>query len=148
MTGGTIEIYGSAGNEIGHTMRRGLIAIGTKVGDLVGFNMLAGSIGCRVVGVAGSDEKIRHIVTDLGYDAGFNYKTTDSYYAALKERCPNGIDVYFDNVGGPITDAVFPLLNQSAHVAICGQISQYNAVEVSQGPRLLWHLIDPGRGDE
>jgi NADPH-dependent curcumin reductase CurA len=121
--GDTVVVSGAAG------------AVGSVVGQL------AKLIGCRVVGIAGSDEKIRHIVTDLGYDAGFNYKSTDSYYAALKERCPNGIDVYFDNVGGPITDAVFPLLNQSAHVAICGQISQYNAVEVSQGPRLLWHLI-------
>jgi NADPH-dependent curcumin reductase CurA len=109
------------------------------VGSVVG--QLAKMTGCRVVGVAGSDEKIRYITEELGYDAGFNYNTTDNYHAALKERCPNGIDVYFDNVGGPITDAVFPLLNVSARIAICGQISQYNVREVSQGPRLLWHLI-------
>lgn len=109
------------------------------VGSVVG--QLAKLTGCRVVGVAGSDEKIRFITDELGLDAGFNYKTTDDYVAQFAQLCPRGIDAYFDNVGGPITDAVFPLLNVGARMGICGQISQYNVENAQQGPRLLWHLI-------
>ena len=92
-------------------------------------------------GIAGSDEKISYIVDELGFDGGFNYKTTDDYGEALGRLCPDGIDVYFDNVGGPITDAVFPNLNVNARITICGQIDQYNATEQPVGPRLLWHCI-------
>jgi hypothetical protein len=109
------------------------------VGSVVG--QLAKLTGCRTVGVAGSDKKINYVTGELAFDAGFNYKTTDDYLAAYKELCPDGIDVYFDNVGGPVSDAVFPCLNLHARVAICGQISQYNAPHDQQGPRLLWHLI-------
>ncbi len=109
------------------------------VGSVVG--QLAKLTGCRVIGVAGSDEKIRFITDELGFDAGFNYKTADDYVAEFKRLCPRGIDAYFDNVGGPITDAVFPLLNVGARLGICGQISQYNVDRAQQGPRLLWHLI-------
>ncbi|MEO1999569.1 MAG: NADP-dependent oxidoreductase, partial [Planctomycetaceae bacterium] len=109
------------------------------VGSVVG--QLAKSADCRVVGIAGSDDKIRYITQELGYDGGVNYKTTTDIPAALAELCPQGVDIYFDNVGGPVTDAVFPLLNVSARVGICGQISQYNARETPQGPRLLGHLI-------
>jgi NADPH-dependent curcumin reductase CurA len=109
------------------------------VGSVVG--QLAKLTGCRVVGVAGSDEKIQFITDELGLDAGMNYKTTDDYVAKLRQLCPQGIDAYFDNVGGPLTDAVFPLLNVGARICICGQISQYNVDSEQQGPRLLWHLI-------
>jgi len=123
-----------------------------KEGDTVAVSAAAGAVGsvvgqlakikgCRVVGVAGSDEKVRYATENLGYDAAFNYKSTDNYHKAFKTMCPEGIDVYFDNVGGPISDAVFPRLNLGARVGICGQISQYNATETSMGPRLFWHLI-------
>jgi NADPH-dependent curcumin reductase CurA len=85
--------------------------------------------------------KVKWLVDELGFDAAFNYKTTRNYVEKLKELCPKGIDVYFDNVGGAITDAVIPLLNVHARMAICGQISQYNVEKPEQGPRWLWALI-------
>jgi NADPH-dependent curcumin reductase CurA len=119
----TVVVSGAAG------------AVGSTVGQIAKIK------GCRVVGIAGSDDKIAHLVNDLGFDAGFNYKTVKDYREKLRELCPDGVDVYFDNVGGDITDAVFPLLNVKARVAICGQISQYNLEEPELGPRLLWHFI-------
>ena len=109
------------------------------VGSIAG--QIAKIRGCRVVGTAGSTAKIDHIINDLGFDAGLNYKTTDDYGRALKELCPDGIDVYFDNVGGRLTDAVVRQLNVHARVGICGQISQYNLERPEQGPRWLWQLI-------
>ena len=109
------------------------------VGSLVG--QIAKIKGCRAVGSAGSDEKVDYVVDELGFDAAFNYKTTEDYGTQLAELCPDGIDAYFDNVGGAITDAVFPLINVNARVSICGQISQYNLENPEQGPRFLWHLI-------
>tara|TARA_Y100000588_G_scaffold97414_2_gene105706 strand:- start:9120 stop:10124 length:1005 start_codon:yes stop_codon:yes gene_type:complete len=110
-------------------------AVGSVVGQIAKIK------GCRVIGISGTDEKIGYIVDGLGFDGGFNYKTTDDYGEALERLCPDGIDVYFDNVGGPITDAVFPKLNLNARITICGQIDQYNATEPPVGPRLLWHCI-------
>ena len=109
------------------------------VGSLVG--QIAKIKGCCAVGSAGSDEKVDYVVDELGFDAAFNYKTTEDYGTQLAELCPDGIDAYFDNVGGAITDAVFPLINVKARVSICGQISQYNLEKPEQGPRFLWHLI-------
>ena len=109
------------------------------VGSLVG--QIAKIKGCRAVGSAGSAEKVDYVVDELGFDAAFNYKTTEDYGAKLAELCPDGIDAYFDNVGGAITDAVFPLINVKARISICGQISQYNLENPEQGPRFLWHLI-------
>lgn len=109
------------------------------VGSLVG--QIAKLKGCRVAGSAGSDEKVRYLLDDLRFDGAFNYKSTDDYGSALKEACPGGIDVYFDNVGGPLTDAVFPQLNMGARIVVCGQIDQYNSPEAPHGPRHLWQLI-------
>ena len=109
------------------------------VGSLVG--QIARIKRCRAIGIAGSDDKIRFITRDLGFDGGFNYKTVEDYRAKLKELCPTGIDVYFDNVGGPITDAVVRLLNTRARIAICGQISQYNSEQAEMGPRWLDQLV-------
>ena len=109
------------------------------VGSLVG--QIAKIKGGRAVGSAGSDEKVDYVVDELGFDAAFNYKAIDDYGAKLAELCPDGIDAYFDNVGGAITDAVFPLINVKARVSICGQISQYNLENPEQGPRFLWNLI-------
>ncbi|XP_026789673.2 prostaglandin reductase 2 isoform X1 [Pangasianodon hypophthalmus] len=91
---------------------------------------LAGQIGrldgCeRVVGICGSDEKCRILVSQLGFTAAVNYKKGD-ISKALRDNCPNGVDIYFDNVGGPISDTVISQMNSGGHVILCGQISQYN----------------------
>ena len=97
--------------------------------------------GCRVVGVAGSDAKISWLLNELGLDAALNYKTAADCHDKLKKLCPEGIDVYFDNVGGTITDAVMRLLNVQARMSICGQLSQYNLEKPETGPRFLGQLI-------
>jgi NADPH:quinone reductase len=109
------------------------------VGSIVG--QIAHIKRCRAVGIAGSDEKIRFITQDLGFNDGFNYKTETNYVAKLRELCPNGIDIYFDNVGGPITDAAISLINTRGRIAVCGQISQYNAEKPEMGPRWLGQLV-------
>jgi NADPH-dependent curcumin reductase CurA len=94
------------------------------VGQIAG--QLARAAGARVVGSAGSDAKVEHIVRRLGFDAAFNYRTVGSLDAALVAHCPDGIDVYFDNVGGATLDAVLPRLRPFARVPVCGMISQYD----------------------
>jgi NADPH-dependent curcumin reductase CurA len=108
------------------------------VGQVVG--QLAKIAGCRTVGIAGGPDKVRELTELFGYDAAIDYKN-DDVSAALKEACPNGIDVYFDNVGGEITDAVLRRLALRARIAVCGQISQYCATEQAVGPRNLGALI-------
>jgi NADPH-dependent curcumin reductase CurA len=93
------------------------------VGQIVG--QLAKLAGCRAVGVAGGDEKKRELTERFGYDAGIDYKS-DDVRAALKEACPDGADVYFDNVGGEVSAAVCSRLSVGARIAVCGQVSQYN----------------------
>ena len=110
-------------------------AVGSVVGQIAKIK------GCRVVGSAGSDEKVAYIVDELGFDAAFNYKEVDDYQEELQTLLPDGIDVYFDNVGGVITDAVFPNLRIKGRVVICGQISQYNLEKPETGPRFLWNMI-------
>ena len=109
------------------------------VGSLVG--QIAKIKGCRAVGIAGTDDKVAWMTKELGFDAAFNYKSTSDYSAKLKELCPNGIDCYFDNVGGAITDAVFPLMNVYGRMSICGQISQYNLEKPEPGPRILAYVL-------
>ena len=109
------------------------------VGSVAG--QVASIAGARVVGVAGSDQKCDWLTDDLGFDAAVNYEATDDLSAAFAEACPDGVDCYFDNVGGPITDAVWGQLNRDARVAVCGQISLYNATEQPTGPRKLGKLI-------
>ena len=109
------------------------------VGSLVG--QIAKIKGCRVVGIAGTEEKVHWLVNDLRCDAAFNYKSCSDFGAKLKEICPSGIDCYFDNVGGAITDAVFPLLNVFGRVSVCGQISMYNLEKPEPGPRLLPYTL-------
>lgn len=137
----------------GMTAYFGLLDIGApKPGETVFVSGAAGAVGslagqiakiqgCRVVGSAGSDAKVQHLMDDLGFDAAFNYKTTRDPLATLREQCPGGIDVYFDNTGGPVSDAALLLINNFARIVLCGQISQYNATEAPQGPRLLFQLI-------
>ncbi|QLH84680.1 NADP-dependent oxidoreductase [Halosimplex pelagicum] len=109
------------------------------VGSVAG--QIASLAGARVVGFAGSAEKVAFLEDELGFDAGIDYSATDDYGAALDEAAPDGVDAYFDNVGGPITDAVFDRLNVDARVAVCGQISLYNATERPTGPRKLPGLV-------
>ncbi|ELZ27492.1 alcohol dehydrogenase zinc-binding domain protein [Halosimplex carlsbadense 2-9-1] len=109
------------------------------VGSVAG--QIANLAGARVVGFAGSAEKVAFLEDELGFDAGIDYSATDDYGAALDEAAPDGVDAYFDNVGGPITDAVFDRLNVDARVAVCGQISLYNATERPTGPRKLPGLV-------
>ena len=110
-------------------------AVGSVVGQIAKIK------GCRVVGSAGTDEKVAYIVDELGFDDAFNYKEVDDYHEKLQELLPDGIDIYFDNVGGTITDAVFLNLRIKGRVVICGQISQYNLEKPETGPRFLWHMI-------
>jgi NADPH-dependent curcumin reductase CurA len=108
------------------------------VGSLVG--QIGKIVGCRVVGIAGSDEKCRWLTGELGFDAAINYKT-ENVLEALKRECPNGIDVAFENVGGQILDSVLALINLGARISLCGMISQYNATDRPQGPANLFMLI-------
>lgn len=110
-------------------------AVGSVAGQIAALN------GARVVGFAGTDEKVAYLEDELGFDAAINYATTEEYAAALDEAAPDGVDAYFDNVGGEITDAVFSKLNVDARVAVCGQIALYNATETPTGPRKLGTLI-------
>jgi NADPH:quinone reductase len=121
--GETVVVSGAAG------------AVGSLAGQIAKF------LGCRVVGIAGKDAKIRYLLDELGFDAAFNYKTITDYRAKIKELCPNGVDVYFDNVGGAITDAVMFNLSVHARVSICGQSSLYNLEKPEMGPRILPLLI-------
>jgi NADPH-dependent curcumin reductase CurA len=121
--GETVVVSGAAG------------AVGSVVGQIAKIK------GCRVVGIAGTDAKVEHIVNRFGFDAAFNYHTVSDHSAKLKQLCPNGIDCYFDNVGGAITDAVFPLMNTFGRVSVCGQISQYNLPKPEPGPRLLGQVL-------
>ncbi|MCH7745543.1 MAG: NADP-dependent oxidoreductase [Chloroflexi bacterium] len=108
------------------------------VGAIVG--QISKIMGCRTVGIAGTQAKIDYIVDELGFDVGINYKT-ENVASALADACPQGIDVYFDNVGGPITDAVLEQISVGARISICGQISQYNVEEPEPGPRNLGLLV-------
>ena len=109
------------------------------VGMLVG--QIAKIKGCRVVGVAGSDVKISWLLDELTFDAAVNYKSAVDFHGELEDLCPDGIDVYFDNVGGAITDAVVRRINSGARISVCGQISQDNLEQPEVGPRWLGQLI-------
>ncbi len=136
----------------GLTAYFGLLDIGQpKEGETVVVSGAAGAVGmtvcqiakikgCRVVGVAGSDEKNLYLKEELGVDVAINYKEGDTRLA-VKQACPNGIDVYFDNVGGAVSDAILPLLNQAARIIICGQISIYNLDQPDIGLRPQTYLL-------
>ena len=96
--------------------------------------------GCRVVGLAGGEEKCRHAREVLGFDACLDRKDPD-FSNQLKHACPDGIDVYFENVGGAVFDAVLPLLNTHARIPVCGLVSQYNATQLPDGPDRLSLLM-------
>jgi len=109
-------------------------AVGQTVGQLAKIK------GCRVVGIAGGKAKCDFVVNELGFDACIDYKNED-VRAGLKEHCPEGIDIYFDNVGGEILDHVLARLRRKARIIICGAISQYNATTAVQGPKNYLSLL-------
>jgi hypothetical protein len=111
------------------------------VGSLVG--QIAKLKGCRAVGIAGGREKCEWITRELGFDAAIDYKgaAARDMAAALRAACPQGIDIYFDNVGGPLLDEVLLQINERARILICGSIATYNAVQPPPGPRHLWQLL-------
>jgi NADPH-dependent curcumin reductase len=113
--GDTVVVSGAAG------------AVGMTVGQV------AKKMGCRVVGIAGGADKCRFVVEQLGFDACIDYKA-GPVHAGLKQHCPQGVDVYFDNVGGDILDAVLTRINLKARIVVCGAISQYNTTSQVKGP--------------
>lgn len=104
------------------------------VGQVVG--QIAKMKGCRVVGVAGADDKCQHVVDHYGFDACVNYKEED-FEEQLQAACPDGIDVYFENVGGKVFDAVMKLVNDFARIPVCGRIAHYNQTKLPEGPDRL-----------
>ena len=138
----------------GLTAYFGLMEIGKpKAGETVVVSGAAGAVGlvvgqiakvhgCRVVGIAGSDEKINLLKDKYGFDEAINYKTVSNMKKAIAESCPKGVDIYFDNVGGEISDAVISNINFHARIALCGQISLYNSTEMPMGPRLQPMLLN------
>lgn len=110
-------------------------AVGSVVGQLAKIH------GCRVVGSAGSDDKVALLKNEFGYDAGFNYKTSESLGDSVREVCPEGVDVLFENVGGDIFEAVLWNMRDFGRVALCGMIADYNLEEPRPGPRGMSLII-------
>ena len=145
---GMISLYGATGA----TAYFGLLEVGRPAeGETVVVSAAAGATGsitgqiaklkgCRVIGIAGSDEKCRMVVDELGFDGCIN-RRTDDVKARLRELCPDRIDVYFDNVGGPILDIVLGHLAMHGRVVLCGAISGYNDEHRSPGPANYLNLI-------
>ncbi len=136
----------------GFTAYMGLLDIGQpKAGETVVVAAASGAVGsvvgqiaklkgCRSVGVAGGPEKCRYVVDELGFDACIDHRDAD-FAAELAAACPEGIDVYFESVGGAVFDAVLPLLNAQARIPVCGLIANYNATELPAGPDRLGLLM-------
>jgi NADPH-dependent curcumin reductase len=120
--GDTVVVSGAAG------------AVGSVAGQIAKIK------GCRVIGVSGGEEKCQWLKEDLGFDAAINYKTQD-VRRALRESAPDGVDVYFDNVGGEVLDAVLTRLARGARIVICGAVSQYNATDGVRGPANYLSLL-------
>jgi NADPH-dependent curcumin reductase len=143
-----LSVYGTTGL----TAYFGVVDIGQpKAGETFvvsgaagGVGSIAGQLGkifgCRVVGIAGTAEKCEWLTSELGFDAAINYHTQD-VDKSLQEACPNGIDVYFDNVGGDILDAALGQMNNFGRIIACGMISQYNATELAPGPRNIINVV-------
>ncbi|AMB79066.1 MULTISPECIES: NADP-dependent oxidoreductase [Pseudomonas] len=147
-----LPVYLSALGMTGMTAYFALLEVGApKAGDTVVISGAAGAVGsiagqiaklkgCRVVGIAGGKQKCELLIEELGFDGAIDYKSED-VIAGLKRECPKGVDVFFDNVGGDILDAVLSRLNFKARVVICGAISQYNNKEAVKGPANYLSLL-------
>ena len=137
----------------GITAYFGLLDIGKpQKGETVVVSAAAGAVGmvvgqiaklksCHVVGIAGSAEKIDFLKQELGFDEAFNYKAETDLRTAIQRAAPKGVDIYFDNVGGPISDAVIQELNPFSRIPLCGQISLYNETSMPTGPRIQPRLL-------
>ena len=123
--GETVLISGAAG------------AVGSLVGQIAKIQ------GCRAVGIAGGPEKCRRLLDEYGFDAAIDYKgkNLDALTASVRDACPGGVDVYFDNVGGLPLDAALAVINQHARLVECGMISRYNEAGNSPGPSNIWQLV-------
>jgi NADPH-dependent curcumin reductase CurA len=147
-----LSVYLSALGLPGLTAYFGLLDTGqAREGDTVVVSGAAGAVGmvvgqiakikgCRAIGIAGGPEKCRYIVQELGFDAAIDYKA-DDVKEALRQHCPRGLDVYFDNVGGDILDAALTRLARGARIVICGAISQYNRTGPAKGPANYMALL-------
>ena len=109
------------------------------VGSVVG--QIGKILGLRVVGIAGTDEKVEMLTSRFGFDEAINYNTTTNMRSAIQEACPDGVDIYFDNVGGPISDAVLFNINKFARMIICGAISVYNNTEMPKSVSVQPFLV-------
>ncbi len=137
----------------GQTAYFGLLDIGQpKAGETVFVSAAAGAVGsmvcqiaklkgCRVVGSVGSQAKIDWLLNEVGIDAAFNYKEADDLKAELSKHCPNGIDIYFENVGGAHLEAALAHMNHHGRIAACGMIAQYNATEATPAPSNLGLIV-------
>ena len=128
--------------EIGKPKKSDTVVVSGAAGAV---GIVAGQIakipGSRVVGITGSDEKCKLLKEQFGFDEAINYKTVKSMTKAIADVCPKGVDVYYDNVGGEITDAVIANLNFHSRIVLCGQISLYNSTEIPMGPRVFPQLL-------
>jgi NADPH-dependent curcumin reductase CurA len=122
VAGETVVVSGAAG------------ATGSVVGQIAKIK------GCRVIGLAGGPEKCRWLTDQARFDAAIDYKSED-VQARLKELCPKGIDIFFDNVGGPVLDAALARLAMRGRVVLCGGIANYNATEPAPGPKNYMNLV-------
>ena len=122
-TGETIVISGAAG------------AVGSIAGQIAKMN------GCRVIGITGSDYKVQFLKEELEFDEVINYKEYSNLRKPVRKVCPDGVDIYFDNVGGEISDSIIQLLNDFSRVVLCGQISLYNLSRMDRGPRIGPQLL-------
>lgn len=149
---GSARDYLGVLGQTGLTAYFGLFEIGRpRAGDTVVVSAAAGAVGsvvgqlarlagCRVVGIAGGPDKCAYVVDDLGFHAAIDYRNED-VATALATSCPDGVDVFFDNVGGDVLDATLLHLARGARVVLCGAISQYNSVDGYAGPANYWQLL-------
>jgi len=121
--GETVVVSGAAG------------AVGQVAGQIAKIK------GCKVIGIAGSKQKVDYLQNNLGFDAAINYKEHRNIRRPLRSVCPKGVDIYFDNVGGEISDNVIYMLNDHARIVLCGQIALYNSSRIEVGPRLNAQFI-------
>jgi NADPH-dependent curcumin reductase CurA len=147
-----LEHYMGALGPVGLTAWVGLNVIGVaKPGETVIVSAAAGATGstagqlakakgCKVIGLVGSDEKAQ-LIRSIGFDAAVNYRAAPDLAAAIREAAPEGIDVYFENVGGDLLETVLPLMRLHGRVAVCGMIGQYNDADHPYGVKTLWQVV-------
>lgn len=150
--GTDLHHYMGALGPVGLTAWVGLFPVGeTKPGDTVVISAAAGAtgstagqiakaIGCRVIGIVGSPEKAQ-VIRDLGFDEAIDYRATPDVGAEIGRLAPDGVDVYFDNVGGEMLEAILPHVRLHGRVAVCGMIGQYNDADSPYGVKTLWQLV-------